>query len=91
MDALALRDHAPDILLATVEDMKSSQSVTERSAKSKGHGNTGHDGDSAALDSATLNGASEMHAIDRLGSGFDLMEVVSEYRALRQRASTLAR
>src|SRR5579862_9300086 len=32
MDALALRDHAPEILLATVQDMKSSQSATERSA-----------------------------------------------------------
>ena len=32
---------------------------------------------------AGLNGASELHAIGRLGSGFDLMEVVSEYRALR--------
>jgi len=30
-----------------------------------------------------LNGASELHAVGRLGSGFDLMEVVSEYRALR--------
>ena len=48
MDALALRDHAPDILLATVQDMKSSQSAAERSAKSRGHhgrrgGGTGED------------------------------------------------
>ena len=83
MDALALRDHAPDILLATVQDMKSSQSATERSAKSRGHGHHKHDGDGAALSDTGLNGASELHAIGRLGSGFDLMEVVSEYRALR--------
>jgi signal transduction histidine kinase len=85
MDALALRDHAPDILLATVQDMKSSQSATERSAKSRGHGRGKHDGDGAALSGVgtELNGASELHAIGRLGSGFDLMEVVSEYRALR--------
>src|SRR5688572_11440495 len=75
MDALALRDHAPDILRATVRDMNSSQTATERSAKSRG---AAHDGDGA-----DLNGASELHAIDRLGSGFNLMEVVSEYRALR--------
>jgi signal transduction histidine kinase len=76
MDALALRDHAEDILLATVQDMRSAQSQSERSARSKGrHG--GGDGQ------RTLNGASEQHAIDRLGSGFDLPEVVSEYRALR--------
>src|SRR5688572_496306 len=74
MNALALRDHAPDILLATVADMNSSQTATERSAKSRGAPRDG---------GAELNGASELHAIDRLGSGFNLMEVVSEYRALR--------
>jgi signal transduction histidine kinase len=88
MDALALRDHAPDILLATVQDMNSSQSATERSAKARGHAHRGGGsgepgGDGAALSAAQLNGASELHAIGRLGSGFDLIEVVSEYRALR--------
>lgn len=94
MDALALRDHAQDILLATAHDMKSSQSATERSAKSRGHGHRGeHRGEHGAGDGqpfggaapsgAGLNGASELHAIGRLGSGFDLMEVVAEYRALR--------
>jgi signal transduction histidine kinase len=91
MDALALRDHAPDILLATVEDMKSSQSAAERSAKARGFADraqgggasAGPAGEGAALGGATLNGASELHAIGRLGSGFDLMEVVAEYRALR--------
>jgi hypothetical protein len=75
MDVLALRDHADEILLATVRDMRSEQSATERSAKS--HGRGPHD---VGL---SLNGASELHALDRLGSGFDLLEVVSEYRALR--------
>jgi signal transduction histidine kinase len=85
MDALALRDHAQDILLATVQDMKSSQSAAERSAKSRGHAHRGGvpGGDGAAASGAVLNGASDLHAIDRLGSGFDLMEVVAEYRALR--------
>src|SRR5690606_7510201 len=76
MDALALRDHAQDILLATVQDMRSAQSQSERSARSKGR----HAGREGQL---TLNGASEQHAIDRLGSGFNLPEVVSEYGALR--------
>ena len=74
MDALGLRDHAGEILLATVADMRSSQSSAERIAKSKGHQREA---------SATLSGASEQHAIGRLGSGFDLLELVSEYRALR--------
>lgn len=75
MNALALRDHAKDILKATVDDMKTAQSDAERSAKSKGHRR-----DSIGSE---LNGASELHAVGRLGSGFDLIEVVSEYRALR--------
>src|SRR5687768_5876874 len=77
MESLALRDHAADILLATARDMGSAQSATERSAKSRGHGHAGEDG------ALTLNGASEQHAIGRLGAGFDLLEVVAEYRALR--------
>ena len=35
MQPLALRDHAEDILRATVRDMRSSQSPTERTAKSR--------------------------------------------------------
>jgi len=81
MDALALRDHAPEIMRAHVRDMNSAQSAAEQSAKSRGH-SPEHAGVGGAL-SAGLNSASELHAIGRLGSGFDLMEVVSEYRALR--------
>ncbi len=76
MDELALRDHAEDILKATVDDMKTAQSAAERSAKSKGRRPD-------TVGSSALNGASELHAVGRLGSGFDLIEVVSEYRALR--------
>lgn len=76
MDSLALREHAPEILFATVRDMRTVQSPAERMAKSKSH--------QAASDSAGKTiGASEQHAIGRLGSGFDLLAVVSEYRALR--------
>ncbi len=75
MDALALRDHADEILLATVRDMRSVQSTTERPAKSGGN--------ASGAESIALNGASEQHAIGRLGSGFGLLELVSEYRALR--------
>ena len=82
LDSLALRDHAEEILRATARDMRSEQSATQRTAKSRGrsHPVAGGDGDG---DATTLNGASETHAIGRLGSGFDLLEVVSEYRALR--------
>src|ERR1041385_4105569 len=49
MDSLALRDHAKGILLATVRDMQSSQSISQQSAKSKGLGQGG-------TDAAVLNG-----------------------------------
>jgi len=75
MNSLALRDHAGEILIATVCDMQSAQSAPQRAAKSQGHRRNG--------ESAPLNGASHKHAIGRLGSGFDLLQVVSEYRALR--------
>ncbi|MDB5325646.1 MAG: Histidine Kinase [Phycisphaerales bacterium] len=76
MNRMALRDHAADILRATVADMQSSQTTLERSEKAKGH-HPQQEG------SAALNAVSELHALGRLGSGFNLLEVVSEYRALR--------
>jgi signal transduction histidine kinase len=76
MDQLALRDHAEDILLATVRDMTSAQTATEQADKSTGHGASG-------IASTRLDGASEIHGVGRVGSGFDLGEVVAEYRALR--------
>jgi signal transduction histidine kinase len=76
MDRAALRDHAGDILRASARDMLSKQSGTEQSDKSKGLGEPGQR-------SENLNEASAVHGIGRVGSGFDLMEMVSEYRALR--------
>jgi signal transduction histidine kinase len=73
MNALALRDHADEILLATVEDMRLSRNAVEGSVGSQGRNRVDE----------SLHGASERHAIGRLGSGFELDELVSEYRALR--------
>jgi signal transduction histidine kinase len=81
MDGLALRDHAADILLATAADMRAAQSAGERAAKSRGRGGDRDRGAGGGGDG--LDSASESHAIGRLGSGFDLTEMVSEYRALR--------
>jgi signal transduction histidine kinase len=69
----ALRDHAEDILRAAARDMALAQTAAERYDKSRG------DGDG----SRRLDGASEVHAVGRVGSGFDLPAVVAEYRALR--------
>src|SRR5579863_7821907 len=75
LDRLALRDHAGQILQATARDMKSPQTAAERAKKSKG---LDHPSENDALD-----GASDAHAVDRLGLGFNMLEVMSEYRALR--------
>lgn len=75
LDKLALRDHAGQILQATARDMKSPQTVTERAEKAKGLDHPQENDD--------LDGASDAHAVDRLGLGFDMLEVISEYRALR--------
>ncbi len=76
LDQLTLRDHAGQILQATARDMKSAQTPTEQDKKSKGEPQPGQASDA-------LDGASDLHAIDRLNLGFDMLEVMSEYRALR--------
>jgi signal transduction histidine kinase len=75
MDRLALRDHAGEILRATARDMGAAQTDVERRDKSEGNG--------ASKASPPLEGASVEHAVGRVDSGFDLPEVVAEYRALR--------
>ena len=75
-DPRELRDHAADILRATAWDMKSVQTDAQQADKSKGDGDAGADSD-------RVDGASDVHAVGRVQSGFDLMAVVAEYRALR--------
>lgn len=77
LSKLALRDAAEAILLATAQDMLSDQSLAQQSSKSKGHGGAGGE------ESDRLDEASKIHGVERVGSGFDLMEVIAEYRALR--------
>jgi signal transduction histidine kinase len=75
LNQLALRDHARQILQATARDMKSPQTVAEN-AKLPPPGEKSEEDD-------VLDSASNAHAADRLGLGFDMQEVMSEYRALR--------
>lgn len=77
MDPAALRDDAEAILRASVRDMSAMQTEPEQTSKSKGHGGA----EDAASD--RLDDASSVHAVGRVGSGFDLNQIVSEYRALR--------
>jgi len=77
MTKLALRNAAEAILLSTARDMQSDQSLVQQASKSKGQGGAGGD------ESDRLDHASKLHGVERMGSGFDIIEVVSEYRALR--------
>lgn len=73
---LLLRDHAEVILRAAVRDMGTEQTDVEQASKSKGEGVEGKI-------SATLDTASKDHALGRVKSGFHIMELIAEYRALR--------
>lgn len=74
MDVAALRDHAEQILQTIVRDLRTSQSRSERSAKSRGEApRLQHSPETAA----------ETHAVLRSSSGFSMDQMVAEYRALR--------
>jgi signal transduction histidine kinase len=72
MTALAIRDHARDILVEIVADMESAQTETQRHLKSEGLGPS----------TARQSGA-DKHGTLRQLVGFDLNQLGAEYRALR--------
>lgn len=76
-----LRDHAGDMLRAVAMEMKTSQTESERAAKSKGL--AGVESDQNETASGRVDKASHLHAVSRLSSGFELRGLVAEYRALR--------
>jgi signal transduction histidine kinase len=78
MSELALRNHGRDILLAIAKDMETSQSEDQRSAKSKG----------AEPVLGAPETAAATHGVLRQLAGFDLLQLVGEFRAMR--ASVLA-
>lgn len=75
LDQLALRDHAGQILQATARDMQSPQTAVDRSRRSRGLDEPREDEE--------LDGTSDARTLDRLGHGFDMLKVMSEYCALR--------
>lgn len=72
LDREALRDHAEQMLLAIVSDLRTKQTVREQIAKAQGHAPLGEE-----------ETAAETHAVTRLMAGFTIDQMVSEYRALR--------
>ena len=73
MDSLALRDHAKQMLEAIARDIETSQTDQQQALKSKGLGPVFHGKETAAAS----------HGILRHAVGFDLQQLVAEFRALR--------
>lgn len=73
LDAEALRDHLPEILEAVILDLRSFQSSEQQRMKSEGR--------SVPLDGP--NTAAQNHGRLRAKSGFNVDQMVAEYRALR--------
>ena len=73
MTALQLKDHVDQILTFIARDIDATQSAAEQFDKSRG----------LAPDTAGPTTAAEVHGTLRHDDGYDIMEMVSEYRALR--------
>ena len=74
MSELALKDHIVEILTFIVDDINSAQTDLEQKDKSQGNG---------PKEGGLQQSAAEIHAALRLSDGFDIDQMVSEYRALR--------
>src|SRR5690606_3910935 len=74
MTSLALRDHAQQILEAVAKDLETPQTRRAQAEKSKGR---------APTVPGAPETAAQTHAVLRARSGFDINQLVAEYRALR--------
>jgi signal transduction histidine kinase len=74
LDSLALRDHAKHILEAVAKDLNAPQTREAQSEKSKGR---------APRVEGAPETAAQTHAVLRARGGFDINQLVAEYRALR--------
>jgi signal transduction histidine kinase len=74
LDSAALRDHAEHILRAIVTDISTAQSPEQEVQKSTS---------STARPRAAPETAAETHALIRAKDGFEIKQMVAEYRALR--------
>lgn len=74
MDSKALRNHISYLLEFVAKDMCAAQTNSEQTDKSRGLG---------TKEEGKENSAAEMHAAIRLEEGFDIIQMTSEFRALR--------
>ena len=80
MTPRALRNDAERMLRFIAADLTTGQTVDEEIAKSQGRGGQLPQGDQSAAHD---------HGLQRLADGFDLVQMVSEYRALRASVTRL--
>ena len=73
MSSHELRDHAKQILEFVAQDIQTAETKKQTDAKSKGHG----------TNEAGSDSASSIHGELRYASGFTLLQLIAEYRALR--------
>jgi signal transduction histidine kinase len=73
MSRLALRDHCREILSTIADDMDTAQTRAEQSSKSM----------DMAPPANTVDSAAESHGTLRHLAGFDLIQLVAEFRAMR--------
>lgn len=73
MSAFQLRDHAAQLLAEIVADMRAPMSATELRLRSL----------DAGSEQFETDGAASLHARQRVKHGFGMMQLVSEFRALR--------
>ena len=74
MDRAALRDHISGVLRFIADDLETPETERERSEKAKGQGKKGGE---------KQDGAAGSHGDLRFESGFDTIEMIAEFRALR--------
>jgi signal transduction histidine kinase len=74
MDRSALRDHVIGLLRFIANDLETSETERERSAKAKGQG---------PKEGGAHDSAAETHANLRFTGGFDTVQMMAEFRALR--------
>lgn len=73
MSGLELRDHGRQILEEIAQEIDTDENAKQRDEKSKG----------LAFDAANTNNAAGDHGTARQETGFTLLQVISEYRAMR--------
>src|SRR5918995_5810464 len=78
LDRAALRNDASQMLTTIARDMETPQSASQQSAKSKGLGPV-----------TTRETSAQSHSLVRLGQGFNQVQVISEFRALRATVTRL--